>query len=187
MIFCPSADSLFELIQRTHQSQPALTRVAYADNAAILTGNSINHWVIDPKNYHYTYQKQQLDWLIKVETHNHPTAISPFPGAATGSGGEIRDEAAAGQPLQIEDEVVPSLAKLVDPAQELARDPGAATALRDPPAGKGHDFIESRMGGDRRREPVLNNPLDPGARIGPAKAGQNRHGAADITEGARAN
>lgn len=88
--------SLFSMIRNTeaNTSSPAIS--AYKDNSAVFQGGDSIRWIVDSTN---KYQETQVvaDILIKVETHNHPTAISPFPGAATGSGGEIRDEAATGQ------------------------------------------------------------------------------------------
>ncbi|RPH46128.1 MAG: phosphoribosylformylglycinamidine synthase [Burkholderiales bacterium] len=92
--------SLFGLIRKTHAAHPAGTVVAYADNAAVLDGGGIASRFIpvqDGQNGRYVWRDVPLHALLKVETHNHPTAISPFPGAATGSGGEIRDEGATGR------------------------------------------------------------------------------------------
>ena len=88
--------SLFEMIKNTHQKRPQDTLSAYKDNSAVVTGFKTDIFAIDPKTKGYSFKKDQLDQLMKVETHNHPTAISPYPGAATGVGGEIRDEAATG-------------------------------------------------------------------------------------------
>lgn len=90
-------DSLFEMIKNTHKKRPQDTLSAYKDNSAVVAGFKTDIFAIDPKDNSYSFKKDQLDQLMKVETHNHPTAISPFPGAATGVGGEIRDEAATGQ------------------------------------------------------------------------------------------
>lgn len=87
--------SLFGMIRHTHQCHPEHTIVAYSDNAAILEGETIERFYPGKGNA-YGYEPELTHWLIKVETHNHPTAISPFPGAATGVGGEIRDEGATG-------------------------------------------------------------------------------------------
>ncbi|MBO4709104.1 MAG: phosphoribosylformylglycinamidine synthase, partial [Kiritimatiellae bacterium] len=89
--------SLFEMIKNTHKKRPQDTLSAYKDNSAVVTGFRTDIFAIDPKTNEYGFKKDTLDQLMKVETHNHPTAISPFPGAATGVGGEIRDEAATGQ------------------------------------------------------------------------------------------
>lgn len=87
--------SLFGMIRHTHQSHPDYTVSAYSDNAAVLQGRESNHWVPHDGQV-WSDERKTLHYLAKVETHNHPTAVSPFPGAATGSGGEIRDEGAVG-------------------------------------------------------------------------------------------
>ena len=88
--------SLFGMIRETHKAHPQGTVVAYSDNAAVIEGASIRRFY--PRaDRGYAYSEQLTHILAKVETHNHPTAISPFPGAATGSGGEIRDEGATGR------------------------------------------------------------------------------------------
>ena len=69
---------------------------AYRDNAAVIVGANATRFFADPLTQRYGGTREPLDILMKVETHNHPTAISPFPGAATGAGGEIRDEGATG-------------------------------------------------------------------------------------------
>ncbi|MDE1942247.1 MAG: phosphoribosylformylglycinamidine synthase [Betaproteobacteria bacterium] len=90
------AQSLFQMIRETHAAHPEGTVVAYADNAAIIEGAPAQRFFPDPVTGRYAYQASMTHFLAKVETHNHPTAIAPFPGAATGSGGEIRDEGATG-------------------------------------------------------------------------------------------
>ena len=87
---------LFGMIRETHQAQPAGTLVAYDDNAAVIEGSKGGRFMADPATGVYLSTAESINIQIKVETHNHPTAISPFPGAATGSGGEIRDEGATG-------------------------------------------------------------------------------------------
>ncbi|KAK5636953.1 hypothetical protein RRF57_012665 [Xylaria bambusicola] len=89
--------SLFEMIKNTHKKTPDFTVSAYNDNAAVLQGEPAAFWAPDYQTGTWKLTKEVLHMLAKVETHNHPTAISPFPGAATGSGGEIRDEAAVGR------------------------------------------------------------------------------------------
>ncbi|KAK8087358.1 hypothetical protein PG994_002332 [Apiospora phragmitis] len=89
--------SLFGMIKNTHQKNPKYTVSAYSDNAAVMGGLDGNHWAPEYTTGSYKLTKETVMPLIKVETHNHPTAISPFPGAATGSGGEIRDEGAVGR------------------------------------------------------------------------------------------
>jgi phosphoribosylformylglycinamidine synthase len=89
--------SLFEMIRNTHAHAPTGVLSAYRDNAAVMVGSQGTRWFPDPDSGIYRGHDEWIDILMKVETHNHPTAISPFPGAATGSGGEIRDEAATGR------------------------------------------------------------------------------------------
>ena len=89
--------SLFDQIRHTRERAPERVLSAYDDNAAVIEGADGMRWQVDPATRKYGYTKEPLPILMKVETHNHPTAISPFPGAATGSGGEIRDEAATGR------------------------------------------------------------------------------------------
>lgn len=89
--------SLFEMIRNTHAHAPDGVLSAYRDNAAVMVGSRGTRWFPDPGSGIYVGRDEPIDVLMKVETHNHPTAISPWPGAATGSGGEIRDEAATGR------------------------------------------------------------------------------------------
>jgi phosphoribosylformylglycinamidine synthase len=90
-------DSLFGMIRKTHEANPQGTVSAYSDNAAVMEGRRIDRFFAEPVGRRYAYHEGLTHTLMKVETHNHPTAISPFPGAATGSGGEIRDEGATGR------------------------------------------------------------------------------------------
>ncbi|HRQ58106.1 MAG TPA: phosphoribosylformylglycinamidine synthase [Azoarcus taiwanensis] len=92
----PMGKTLFGMIRETHAAHPQGTVVAYKDNASVIEGANV------PKLYpddggRWRYVEETTHILAKVETHNHPTAISPFPGAATGAGGEIRDEGATGR------------------------------------------------------------------------------------------
>lgn len=90
--------SLFKMIRTTHEKNPEYTVSAYSDNAAVLeAAGSGFFYAPDPKTQVYTLKPEPVQFLAKVETHNHPTAVSPFAGAATGSGGEIRDEGAVGR------------------------------------------------------------------------------------------
>ncbi|GLB44218.1 putative cobB/CobQ-like glutamine amidotransferase domain containing protein [Lyophyllum shimeji] len=98
--------SLFQMIRNTEKISGTGTISAYSDNAAVLHGHSAPRFYVshEPSNgpnpgLKHLYQsiEEELPILIKVETHNHPTAVSPYPGAATGSGGEIRDEGAVGR------------------------------------------------------------------------------------------
>ena len=88
--------SLFGMIRHTHQQNPQHTVVAYSDNASIMAGHHVERFAAKQDGL---YQKENAlhHVLMKVETHNHPTAISPYPGASTGAGGEIRDEGATGR------------------------------------------------------------------------------------------
>ncbi len=92
--------SLFGMIRHTHQTSPQHTVVAYSDNASIMEGHELERFVARAQSgaaTPYVAERAQHHVLMKVETHNHPTAISPFPGASTGAGGEIRDEGATGR------------------------------------------------------------------------------------------
>jgi phosphoribosylformylglycinamidine synthase len=89
--------SLFNMIRNTHRAHPSGTLVAYKDNSAVVEGFADKWFEVGRAGTHvYRHVPAQVDIIMKVETHNHPTAISPFPGAATGVGGEIRDESATG-------------------------------------------------------------------------------------------
>ncbi|HZP13714.1 MAG TPA: phosphoribosylformylglycinamidine synthase, partial [Nevskiaceae bacterium] len=88
--------SLFEMIKLTHRAAPQGVLSAYKDNAAVVAGPKAMRWFPDA-DQHWREHVEPVHLLMKVETHNHPTGISPHPGAATGSGGEIRDEAATGR------------------------------------------------------------------------------------------
>jgi phosphoribosylformylglycinamidine synthase len=91
--------SMFGMIRNTEKLNPQHTVVAYSDNASVMQGGVIERWL--PQGYTnapaYAARTETVHVLMKVETHNHPTAISPFPGASTGAGGEIRDEGATGR------------------------------------------------------------------------------------------
>jgi phosphoribosylformylglycinamidine synthase len=93
----PRAESLFAMIRHTHAVSPKGVLSAYRDNAAVIEGTPGLRYFPDPTSGIYGASAEPIDILMKVETHNHPTAVSPFPGAATGSGGEIRDEGATGR------------------------------------------------------------------------------------------
>ncbi|HGJ5877177.1 MAG TPA: phosphoribosylformylglycinamidine synthase [Arsenophonus sp.] len=90
-------NSLFDMIKNTYQQTPDYILSAYKDNAAVMEGSKIRRFFPDPVTRKYDYHHEKAHILMKVETHNHPTAISPWSGAATGSGGEIRDEGATGR------------------------------------------------------------------------------------------
>ncbi|MGB3840727.1 MAG: phosphoribosylformylglycinamidine synthase [Rhodanobacter sp.] len=89
--------TLFGMIKHTHQQSPAHTLSAYSDNAAVIEGSTGKRFFADPADRVWRGHEERIDYAIKVETHNHPTAIAPWPGAATGAGGEIRDEGATGR------------------------------------------------------------------------------------------
>ncbi|SAL65855.1 phosphoribosylformylglycinamidine synthase [Caballeronia choica] len=89
--------SLFQMIRNTEKLNHEGTIVAYSDNSAIMAGGIAERWFPRGASEHYERNVELTHTLMKVETHNHPTAISPFAGAATGSGGEIRDEGATGR------------------------------------------------------------------------------------------
>jgi phosphoribosylformylglycinamidine synthase len=92
----PQPHSLFGMIRHTHAANPGHTVVAYSDNAAVMEGDTAAR-LLPAADHVYRPVPVAMHMLMKVETHNHPTAIAPFPGAATGAGGEIRDEAATGR------------------------------------------------------------------------------------------
>ena len=91
------AKSLFGMIKNTYQNAPGNVLSAYSDNAAVIAGGEGQRYFPDAATGEYQSHQEDIAIQIKVETHNHPTAISPYPGAATGSGGEIRDEGATGK------------------------------------------------------------------------------------------
>ena len=91
------SNSLFGMIRNTYQKSPKGVLSAYSDNAAVVEGFSATRFFPNPQTHRYEANDEPVHFQIKVETHNHPTAISPFPGAATGAGGEIRDEGATGR------------------------------------------------------------------------------------------
>ncbi|HRP87875.1 MAG TPA: phosphoribosylformylglycinamidine synthase, partial [Gammaproteobacteria bacterium] len=92
----PQPRSLFAMIRNTHEKSPGGVLSAYKDNASVIEGWDGERFFPSPADARYDYVSEPVHILMKVETHNHPTAISPFPGAATGAGGEIRDEGATG-------------------------------------------------------------------------------------------
>ena len=94
------AKSLFGMIKNTHQTHPEGILSAYKDNAAVMQGFEAQRFYPLPSENQqqvYNFYDEQIDILMKVETHNHPTAIAPYAGASTGAGGEIRDEGATGR------------------------------------------------------------------------------------------
>ena len=93
----PQDKSLFAMIRNTHAKHPDGVLSAYKDNAAVIEGSRGDRFFVDPDSGSYRFVDEPIHILMKVETHNHPTAIAPHPGASTGSGGEIRDEGATGR------------------------------------------------------------------------------------------
>ncbi|MDV5357734.1 phosphoribosylformylglycinamidine synthase [Kosakonia sp. SMBL-WEM22] len=93
----PQPKSLFKMIKNTFEKTPEFVLSAYKDNAAVMEGSAVGRFYADRAEGRYDFHQEPTHILMKVETHNHPTAISPWPGAATGSGGEIRDEGATGR------------------------------------------------------------------------------------------
>ena len=89
--------SLFQMIKHTHEASSRNVLSAYKDNAAVIAGHKADWFLPNLDDQKYRRFNDEIHTMMKVETHNHPTAISPYPGAATGSGGEIRDEAATGR------------------------------------------------------------------------------------------
>jgi len=89
--------SLFKMIKNTNELGGENVLSAYSDNAAVMAGSVAGRFYPEPDTKTYHYSQENIHILMKVETHNHPTAIAPFPGAGTGSGGEIRDEGAVGR------------------------------------------------------------------------------------------
>lgn len=89
--------SLFKMIKNTYEKGGEDVLSAYSDNAAVLAGPTADRFFANPESKEYGFVTEPIHSVIKVETHNHPTAIAPFPGAATGTGGEIRDEGATGR------------------------------------------------------------------------------------------
>jgi phosphoribosylformylglycinamidine synthase len=89
--------SLFNMIRNTHEMHSQDVLSAYSDNSSVIASHTAKRFMPDVDSHQYRYSEEHIAILMKVETHNHPTAISPFPGAATGAGGEIRDEGATGR------------------------------------------------------------------------------------------
>ncbi len=89
--------TLFQMIRDTYNNAPNNVLVAYNDNSSVIEGNTVLDLILDFDSKQYNFETKTKHILMKVETHNHPTAIEPFAGAATGSGGEIRDEGATGR------------------------------------------------------------------------------------------
>ena len=137
--------SLFAMIRNTHKLSPAHTLSAYSDNAAVIAGYAGKRFFADAESGVYAGHDEAVPYAIKVETHNHPTAISPFAGAATGSGGEIRDEGATGRGgkpkagltgFSVSHLRIPGLAQPWESARQLPpRFASAYEIMRDGPLG----------------------------------------------------
>lgn len=93
----PQDKTMFQLIKDTYKKSPQNVLVAYNDNSSVIAGTTFQRFYADSTSHQYNFNEEETHVLMKVETHNHPTAIEPFAGAATGSGGEIRDEGATGR------------------------------------------------------------------------------------------
>ncbi|MDT9587199.1 MAG: phosphoribosylformylglycinamidine synthase [Candidatus Arsenophonus melophagi] len=93
-------NSLLDMIKNTYRKTPDYILSAYTDNASVIVGSHIGRFFPDPLTGKYDFHHEHAHIVMKVETHNHPTAIAPWSGAATGSGGEIRDEGATGRGAQ---------------------------------------------------------------------------------------
>ena len=85
------------MIKNTTEKSGRGVLSAYSDNAAVISGHNAGRFFPNPESKIYETHQEPIHIVMKVETHNHPTAISPYPGASTGSGGEIRDEGATGR------------------------------------------------------------------------------------------
>src|SRR5437588_755763 len=146
----PREESLFAMIRYTHERSPAGVLSAYRDNAAVIEGSLGERYFPDPDTGIYRASAEPIDIVMKVETHNHPTAISPFPGASTGSGGEIRDEGATGRGAK--------LVVLGGPAMLIGLGGGAAASLGSGSSSAELDFASVQRGNaemQRRAQEVI--------------------------------
>ncbi|PWN27664.1 phosphoribosylformylglycinamidin [Jaminaea rosea] len=124
----PQPNTLFGMIRNTHKVTPQGTISAYSDNAAVLEGSDVARFSFVEQQdgtvaYAQSEAKEAHPMLVKVETHNHPTAVSPYPGAATGAGGEIRDEGAVGKGSRPKAGLVGFMTSNVTPATEEGEQP----------------------------------------------------------------
>ncbi|ANB16785.1 phosphoribosylformylglycinamidine synthase [Dokdonella koreensis] len=186
--------SLFAMIRNTHAVSPAHTLSAYSDNAAVIEGSRAQRFFASPADGRYAAVEEDVPYAIKVETHNHPTAISPFPGAATGSGGEIRDEGATGRGgkpkaglvgFSVSHLRIPGLPRPWEPERPLP--PRFATAfeiMRDAPLGAAafnNEFGRPCLGGYFRTFEQENG--EPGKRFGYDKPIMIAGGIANLRRG----
>ncbi len=171
------ARSLFAMIKNTHEQSPAHTLSAYHDNAAVISGNTAARFFADPDDGTFRAHVEAVPYAIKVETHNHPTAISPYAGAATGAGGEIRDEGATGRGgkpkaglvgFTVSDLRIPGLPRPWEIARSLPpRFASAFEIMRDGPLGSAafnNEFGRPCLGGYFRT--FEHNGSIPGLRSG---------------------
>jgi phosphoribosylformylglycinamidine synthase len=149
--------SLFQMIRRSTEASPDGVLSAYKDNAAVIAGPEAPRFYADPRDDRYRRSHEPIHLLMKVETHNHPTAISPFPGAATGSGGEIRDEGATGRGAKPKAGLVGfSVSNLRLPGavrpweQDFGKPARIASALRSCSTGRWAGRRSTTSSGDRR-------------------------------------
>jgi phosphoribosylformylglycinamidine synthase len=173
--------SLFGMIRHTHQTSPQHTVVAYSDNASVMEGHQVERFVAKMASGEQgvsanSYQKESVlqHVLMKVETHNHPTAISPFPGASTGAGGEIRDEGATGRGSEPKAGLTGfTVSKLWG---GLSDQPGGKPEPHRQPAAD-HD----RRAAGRRRVQQRVRPAQPGGLLPRIRADRGRRGSAATT------
>ncbi len=184
--------SLFAMIRNTHQLNPQGSIVAYSDNSAVMEGDMAERWFPRGADQQYGRHEALTHTLMKVETHNHPTAISPFPGASTGAGGEIRDEGATGRGAKPKAGLTGfTVSNLMLPdaieAWENARDAAQPVAHRNPDDKAGvtgkPDRIASPLqimiDGPARRRRVQQRirPRQPGRLLPRLRAERGGHGA----------
>ena len=189
-------NSLFGMIKNTHEKSPGGTLSAYSDNAAVVRGPTTARFFPNVANRVYGASTEPVHIAIKVETHNHPTGISPGPGAATGSGGEIRDEGAVGKGSETQGgshrlHGLPS-------ARPGTRRAMGGTQPRHPPPGHALDImIEAPIGGALQQrvrtaqphrilsEPSIRRSNDPMAQNGAATTSRSCSPAATATSATR--
>jgi phosphoribosylformylglycinamidine synthase len=183
----PQSRSLFDMIRRTHEQNPTGILSAYKDNAAVMEGGRSGRFFPKPQDHEYAYHQEAVHILMKVETHNHPTAISPFAGAATGAGGEIRDEGATGTGAKPKAGLTGfSVSNLripgcVQPWEQDFGKPGrivsALDIMLEGPIGPGRVFPQLRAGSRRHaaRLPQTHHDRRWHRQYPPAACGETRH------------
>ncbi|MDA3913766.1 phosphoribosylformylglycinamidine synthase [Oleiagrimonas sp.] len=173
----PETATLFGMVRHTHKISPEHTLSAYSDNSAVVAGGPGRRFFADSADGVWRGHEETIDFAIKVETHNHPTAIAPWPGAATGAGGEIRDEGATGRGgkpkaglngFSVSHLRIPGLARPWENDRPLpARFASAFEIMRDGPLGAAaynNEFGRPCLGGYFRSFEVENGT--PGVRRG---------------------